>query len=70
MATPTATVWVALIRLTRHLIVRPRCVYHFPWQGDGVPLRVYVDTELARCLHARRSTCGGVCFRGQRAVKH
>eukprot|EP00969_Alexandrium_andersonii_P307343 13586175-Alexandrium_andersonii.AAC.1 len=64
MAAPTATDWAALARLARYLIVRPRCVYHSPWQDDGVPLRAYVDTDFAGCLRARRSTSGGVCMRG------
>eukprot|EP00969_Alexandrium_andersonii_P127804 5648457-Alexandrium_andersonii.AAC.1 len=70
MASPTTTDWAALVRLTRYLIVRPRCVYHFPWQDEGAPLRVHVDTDFAGRLHARRSTCGGVCVRGMHAIKH
>eukprot|EP00969_Alexandrium_andersonii_P365161 15465612-Alexandrium_andersonii.AAC.1 len=31
--------WAALTRLARYLITRPRCVYHFPWQDEGAPLR-------------------------------
>eukprot|EP00969_Alexandrium_andersonii_P372689 15482305-Alexandrium_andersonii.AAC.1 len=59
MATPATADWAALIRLTRCLIARPRCVYHFPWQDDGGPLRVYVDTDSAgrfthSAIHARR----------------
>eukprot|EP00969_Alexandrium_andersonii_P021596 945476-Alexandrium_andersonii.AAC.1 len=37
---------------------------------EGVPLRVYVDTDFAGRLRARRSTCGGVCVRGAHAIKH
>eukprot|EP00969_Alexandrium_andersonii_P234194 10340219-Alexandrium_andersonii.AAC.1 len=61
MANPSTTDWAALVWLTRYLIVRPRCVYRFPWQDEGVPLRVYVDTDFAGRLRTRRSTCGGVC---------
>eukprot|EP00969_Alexandrium_andersonii_P108574 4790280-Alexandrium_andersonii.AAC.1 len=63
MAAPTATDWAALARLIRYLIVRPRCVYHFPWQGEGATLRTYVDADFAGCLLTRRSTCGGVRVR-------
>eukprot|EP00969_Alexandrium_andersonii_P260905 11534959-Alexandrium_andersonii.AAC.1 len=69
MANPSTADWAALVSLTRCLIVRPRCVYHFPWQDEGGPLRVYVDTDFAGCLHTRRSTCGGACVRGARAIK-
>eukprot|EP00969_Alexandrium_andersonii_P192716 8512927-Alexandrium_andersonii.AAC.1 len=70
MAAPTTTGWAALARLTRYPIVRPRCIYHLPWQDDGAPLCAYADTDFAGCLRARRSTCGGVCARGLHAVKH
>eukprot|EP00969_Alexandrium_andersonii_P305207 13491498-Alexandrium_andersonii.AAC.1 len=70
MAAPTTADWAALVRLTRYLIVRPRRVYHFPWRGDGAPLRAYVGADFAGCLRTRRSTCGGVCLRGLHAVKH
>eukprot|EP00969_Alexandrium_andersonii_P294380 13011598-Alexandrium_andersonii.AAC.1 len=59
MANPSTADWAALIRLTRYLIARPRCVYHFPWQGEGVLFRVDADTDFADCLHTRRSTRGG-----------
>eukprot|EP00969_Alexandrium_andersonii_P122380 5410192-Alexandrium_andersonii.AAC.1 len=70
MAAPTATDWAVLARLIRYLIVRPRCVYRFPWQGDGATLRGYVDADFAGCLLTRRPTSRGVCARGQRAIKH
>eukprot|EP00969_Alexandrium_andersonii_P370761 15478032-Alexandrium_andersonii.AAC.1 len=60
MAAPTTTDWAALVRLIRYLIVRPRCVYHFPWQDDEAALRAYVDADIAGCLLTRRSTSGGV----------
>eukprot|EP00969_Alexandrium_andersonii_P353951 15441044-Alexandrium_andersonii.AAC.1 len=59
MATLATKDWAALARLIRHLVVRPRCVYHFPWQDEGAALCAYVDTEFAGCLRTRRSTCGG-----------
>eukprot|EP00969_Alexandrium_andersonii_P176833 7819073-Alexandrium_andersonii.AAC.1 len=70
MAAPTTTDWAALARLIRCLIGRPRCVYHFPWRGEGAALRAYIDTDLAGRLLARRSTCGGACTRRLRAIKH
>eukprot|EP00969_Alexandrium_andersonii_P285357 12615374-Alexandrium_andersonii.AAC.1 len=63
MAAPATTDWAALVRLIRNLIVRPKCVYHLPWQGEGATLRTCVDTDFAGCLLTRRSTCGGVRVR-------
>eukprot|EP00969_Alexandrium_andersonii_P081975 3613274-Alexandrium_andersonii.AAC.1 len=70
MSCPSTTDWAALVRLTRYLITRPRCVYHFPWQDEGARLRMYVGTDFAGCLLTRRSTCGGVCVRGSHTIKH
>eukprot|EP00969_Alexandrium_andersonii_P043348 1900718-Alexandrium_andersonii.AAC.1 len=70
MSAPTSSDWAALVRLTRYLIQRPPCVYHFPWQYEGAAIRTYVDTDFAGCLHTRRSTCGGVCVRGQHTIRH
>eukprot|EP00969_Alexandrium_andersonii_P030819 1345026-Alexandrium_andersonii.AAC.1 len=61
--------WAVLVRLARYLIQRQRCVYHFPWQDEGVAISTYVDADFAGCLHARRSTCGRVRARGQHAMK-
>eukprot|EP00969_Alexandrium_andersonii_P340053 15032037-Alexandrium_andersonii.AAC.1 len=63
MAAPTTTDWAALVRLVRYLAVRPRCIYHFPWQDEGATLRTFVD---AGCLRTRQ----GVCVRGQHAITH
>eukprot|EP00969_Alexandrium_andersonii_P369682 15475686-Alexandrium_andersonii.AAC.1 len=59
MAAPTTTDRAALVRFIRYLIVRPRCVYHFPWQDEGATLRAHADADFAGCLLNRRSTCGG-----------
>eukprot|EP00969_Alexandrium_andersonii_P169482 7492358-Alexandrium_andersonii.AAC.1 len=70
MADPTAADWAALARLTRYLIVRPRCVYHLSWQDDGAPLCACAGTGFAGRPRARRPTCGGACVGGARAIKH
>eukprot|EP00969_Alexandrium_andersonii_P048541 2129199-Alexandrium_andersonii.AAC.1 len=47
MAAPTTTDWAALVWLIRYLVVRPRCVDHFPLQDEGATLRAFVDTDFA-----------------------
>ena len=46
-----------------------RLVYRFPWQRDA-GLSVYVDTDFAGCYVTRKSTSGGVLYRGAHTVKH
>eukprot|EP00969_Alexandrium_andersonii_P250886 11088365-Alexandrium_andersonii.AAC.1 len=57
MAAPTTTAWAALVRLTRCLIVRPRCVYHF--RG-----RMRVPLSARRSIRTSPGACG---FGGPRA---
>eukprot|EP00975_Prorocentrum_lima_P048338 10107768-Prorocentrum_lima.AAC.1 len=37
------TDWSALVRLIRYLVVRPRCVYFFPWQYEGATCLLYTS---------------------------
>ena len=60
----------ALRRLWQYLLVEPRWVYHFAWQGFGAPLRVCVDTDFVGCQLTRRSTSGGRAMHGAHLVKH
>ena len=69
MMKPTRRAMSALKRITRYLMGKPRCVYHYDWQGGG-ELEVFADTDFAGCLETRKSTSGGCAFRGSHLVKH
>eukprot|EP00969_Alexandrium_andersonii_P226188 9988132-Alexandrium_andersonii.AAC.1 len=50
MANPSTADWPELVRLTRYLIVRPRCVYHFPLQDEGFPAAfMWTPTSPGAC---------------------
>eukprot|EP00969_Alexandrium_andersonii_P124587 5506173-Alexandrium_andersonii.AAC.1 len=68
MSAPTSTDWAPVVRLARYLIRRPRRVQNFPRQNEGAGIRAYVGTDFAGRLRTRRSTCGGVCMRGQHTI--
>eukprot|EP00969_Alexandrium_andersonii_P289659 12803038-Alexandrium_andersonii.AAC.1 len=70
MSAPTRQGWAALLRLARYFLWRPRAVYHFSRQDAGEAITVYVDTDFAGCLTTWRSTSGGVCACGLRALMH
>eukprot|EP00969_Alexandrium_andersonii_P023429 1023245-Alexandrium_andersonii.AAC.1 len=62
MANPSTADWAALVRLTRYLIMRPRCVYRFPWQDEGgSPPRV--------CGHGLRSVLAYSALHMRRGVR-
>ena len=69
MAVPRKSDLVALTRLVKYLVGAPRLVQRYRWQRredfDG-----YVDTDFAGCPRTRRSTNGGIVFRGGRLIKH
>eukprot|EP00969_Alexandrium_andersonii_P250388 11065898-Alexandrium_andersonii.AAC.1 len=70
MSCPTEEDWTALQRLARYLLLRPRAVYHFPWQKGDQCLTVYADTDFAGCLDTRRSISGGAAMWGAHMIKH
>ena len=47
----------------------PRLVYSYPWQDD-VGLSVFVDPDFAGCQATRKSTSGGILYRGTHVIKH
>ena len=69
MTTPRDVDMLALRRVARYLIGKPRVVYRFEWQDEG-PILAYVDTDFAGCLETRRSTSGGCLLHGSHLVKH
>ena len=69
MSGPTKADLDALRRLAQYLVDSPRLVYRVPWQRDAGP-SVFVDTDVAGCYVTRKSTSGGVLYRGAHMVKH
>ena len=69
MTNPRDIDWLALKRIARYLVGKPRLVYKYQWQEAG-PIIAYVDTDFAGCSVTRRSTSGGTLLHGTHLVKH
>ena len=68
MSAPTELSMVALKRLGRYLLGRPRLVFRYPFQSaDHVDC--YSDTDWAGCAKTRKSTSGGVILLGEHILK-
>ena len=61
---------LALKRLVRYLILRPRLAWRFDFQQPTSDLTMFVDTDFAGDLVTRRSTSGGAAMRGGHLLKH
>ena len=57
MSGPGNLDWVALLRIARYLVGKPRLQYKFPWRNQA-ELEVYADTDFAGCLDDRKPTLG------------
>ena len=68
MSSPTTADLVQLRRLARCLVGAPRLLYSYPWQASA-GIAVYVDTDFAGCSSTRKSTSGGIIFRGKHLLK-
>ena len=60
MSCPINLDWIALKRLGRSLIGKPRAVSHFKYQSTLSGIEVPVDRNWAGCTRTRRSTSGGI----------
>ena len=69
MATPTEGNWLLLKRMARYLKGNPRLVQLFRWQARTSELSTYTDSDWAGDKVSRKSTSGGIAFRGLHCIK-
>ena len=69
MSCPDSEDWVALKRLGRYLVGKPRIVLRFNNQNLQRYIDCWVDTDWAGCTRTRRSTSGGGIQWGGHALK-
>jgi hypothetical protein len=69
MSTPDSEDWVALKRLGRFLVGKPRVVLQYNNQSIQRYIDCWVDTDWAGCQRTRRSTSGGGLQYGTHTVK-
>ena len=69
MASPTECNWLLMKRIGRYLKGSPRLVQLFRWQSATQDLSTYTDSDWAGDKISRKSTSGGIAFRGVHCVK-
>ena len=69
MSCPDSDDYMALKRLGRYLVGKPRVVQYYNNQHSSRYLDCYVDTDWAGCTRTRRSTSGGGIRLGGHTVK-
>ena len=69
MSAPRAPDMKLLKRLGRYLKGVPRAVLVFVWQDAPEELATYVDSDWAGDRGSRKSTSGGMVFRGHHLIK-
>ena len=69
MAKPTVKGWKQLKRLARYLIMHPRTILEYPWQGKGNEVEGFSDSDWAGCKRTGKSTSGGVIKIGEHFIK-
>ena len=69
MSAPCAPDWKLLKRIGRYLNLVPRAVQVCVWQRDPAELVTYVDSDWAGDRSTRKSTSGGMVFRGHHLIK-
>ena len=62
--------WVALKRLGRYLLGKPRVICDFRYQATPEYIVTEVDSDWAGCTRTRRSTHGGTLRLGKHVLKH
>lgn len=61
---------IAVKRLVRDLVRRPRLIRRYDWTQDATDAKVFADTDFEGCHGTRRSTNGGVILLGDHALRH
>ena len=69
MSAPTEESWIALIRLVKYFLGKPRAILEFHWQEEVTKIDVFSDANWAGCKKVRKSTSGGVVMYGRCCIK-
>ena len=70
MSRPQKGDMVKLKRAVRYLRAYPRWVVLYAWQQPTSALEVYTDSDWGGCVRTRKSTSGGILFRGCHMLSH
>ena len=69
MSSPRNGDWVALKRVARYLLGKPRLVWRFVWQDKPKFLSAFSDSNSAGCHDTRKSRSGACFMHGSHLVK-
>ena len=69
MAKPTIKGWKQLKRLARYLLMNPRTILEYPWQGRQNDMEGFSDSDWAGCKRTGKSTSGGLVKIGEHFIK-
>ena len=58
-----------LTRVAKYLIMRPRLIWIFKWQGPDAHLEIWCDANWAGCKLSRKSTSGGAIKLGTHTLR-
>jgi hypothetical protein len=61
--------WVALTRVVRYLLGKPRLVWKFGWQEKPKFISAFSDSNWAGCHDTRKSTSGACFMHGSHLIK-
>ena len=69
MSSPRNGDWVALKRVVRYLLGKPRLVWKFGWQEKPKFISAFSDSNWAGCHDTRKSTSGACFMHGSHLIK-
>ena len=61
--------WVALKRIARYLLGKPRLIWRFVWQDTPKSISAFSDSNWAGCHDTRQSTSGACFMYGSHLLK-